>query len=266
VKSSGIAPPTLNSAARNVAETAREVAKRVSQNVADGSEPRASSPILRKSGGRSSHRASGAAPIPSAAPKRASRPLGDTQTNASGGDDPAAMDRAGAIVRTSLQQIGAAFGSLVGSQEAQGREKPAPRKTRDPSAPVKVPQPAPERHPLGDWREVKDPSSGKMYYYHARTKETRWDKPDIDPATGQEVVRGKLKLKAKARKSEAAAAASPGGEESPKKSPKRKKLVRIESYVNQSFGTHFASTWSCVAFRGGSGQKTTSQNGRWRRH
>ena len=125
--------------------------------------------------------------------------------------------------------------------------KPAPRKTRDPSAPVTVSQPAPERHPLGDWREVKDPSSGKMYYYHARTKETRWDKHDIDPATGQEVVRGKLKLKAKARKSEAAAAASPGGEESPKKSPKRKKLVRIECYVNQSFGTHFASTWSCVS-------------------
>jgi len=44
--------------------------------------------------------------------------------------------------------------------------------------------------PGGVWRKAADPESGEAYYFHSRTKETTWDRPDeydsdVDAAAGQ---------------------------------------------------------------------------------
>ena len=33
------------------------------------------------------------------------------------------------------------------------------------------------RHLPNEWRETVDPASGRVYYFHEKTKETRWTAP-----------------------------------------------------------------------------------------
>ena len=45
-----------------------------------------------------------------------------------------------------------------------------------PAAAAPAAAPAADALPEG-WVETKDPSSGKVYYYHSQTKQTQWDRP-----------------------------------------------------------------------------------------
>jgi hypothetical protein len=41
-------------------------------------------------------------------------------------------------------------------------------------------EPGPAKKKKGKWKEVADPKTGRTYYYHTRTRETRWRKPKED--------------------------------------------------------------------------------------
>jgi len=44
----------------------------------------------------------------------------------------------------------------------------------EPESPIPAP---PEPKKQGVWKEVMDPKSGKPYYYHTITRQTRWKRP-----------------------------------------------------------------------------------------
>ena len=51
-----------------------------------------------------------------------------------------------------------------------------PQAAAAPAAAAPAAAPAADALPEG-WVETKDPSSGKVYYYHSQTKQTQWDRP-----------------------------------------------------------------------------------------
>lgn len=42
---------------------------------------------------------------------------------------------------------------------------------------------------VSDWKEGRDPATGRSYFYHVATKETRWDRPDASKALQDFLVR-----------------------------------------------------------------------------
>lgn len=69
------------------------------------------------------------------------------------------------------QPIGGADPALAGVLQGYGQTAPAAM-VAQPGMPT-----SPGTQPGDAWLEAKDPASGRSYYYHAVTREVRWDKP-----------------------------------------------------------------------------------------
>jgi len=57
---------------------------------------------------------------------------------------------------------------------------PPQEKKEEPPAPAPAPEEKSPKLPP-DWAEVKDPKSGKVYYYNKKTKKTSWTAPEPEP-------------------------------------------------------------------------------------
>merc|ERR1712181_163608 len=69
------------------------------------------------------------------------------------------------------QSIGGADPALAGMLQGYGQTAPVAM-LGQPGMPT-----VPSTQPGDAWLEAKDPASGRPYYYHAVTREVRWDKP-----------------------------------------------------------------------------------------
>jgi len=68
---------------------------------------------------------------------------------------------------------------LGGAPHLEKTQEETPTPTPAPAAPAPAEEKTPKLPP--DWAEVKDPKSGKVYYYNKKTKKTSWTAPEPEP-------------------------------------------------------------------------------------
>jgi len=89
---------------------------------------------------------------------------------------PAALERVLAGLPVSLQQLGTPPEDVSGWAEKSADVPPA--QTAQGGAEIQSDLPAAEEADLAHWRVAQD-NSGRKYYWHAVTRETRWTKPGL---------------------------------------------------------------------------------------